>query len=231
MMLSHLSRVSRGIALGVSGALTLAAATLSPVMAQDEATPSAASQCNVEQAVADAPSVYTVASEESTASYTVVEELASVGANEVVGTTSAIIGSILFDDDGNPLSCSNFAVDMRTMVTDENRRDNYLRTNTLESDTFPFATFVVSSVDGLDGAIEDGDTVSATLVGDFTLHGVTQQVEWAAEFTRDGESLTGTASYTFLIEEYDMEKPIVGPVVSIDDEVTLNINLTATLEG
>lgn len=231
MVQSRLSRMSRGMACGVLGSMTLAAVTLSPALAQNEATPSVAAQCNVEQAVADAPAVYTVVSEESTASYTAMEELASVGANEVVGTTNAIIGSILFDEAGTPLSCSNFAVDMRTMVTDENRRDNYLRSNTLESDTFPFATFVVSSIDGLDGPVEDGETVTATLVGDLTLHGVTQQVAWDAEFTRDGDTLTGTASYTFLIEEYDMEKPIVGPVVSIDDEVTLNISLTATLEA
>jgi polyisoprenoid-binding protein YceI len=224
----HRSRLKTAAVAAFAG-FALTAGTFGATFAQD-ASPSAAT-CNVEQAVADAPLAYTVDGTQSVASYTVTEELASIGENEVVGTTNAILGSILLDEDGTPLMCSNFAVDMRTLVTDENRRDNYLRENTLESDTFPFATFVVASVDGLDGPIEDGATVTATLTGDFSLHGVTQTVSWDAEITRDGETLTGTADYTFLIADYEMEKPIVGPVVSIDDEVTLSVDIVATLEG
>jgi polyisoprenoid-binding protein YceI len=217
--------------MAILATLTLSTAFAASASAQDDVASPSAAECNVEQAIADAPVVYAINGEESTASYVAMEELASVGANEVVGTTNAIIGSILFDEDGNPLPCSNFAVDMRTLVTDENRRDNYLRENTLESDAYPFAIFIVSAVEGLDGPIADGDTVTATLVGDLTLHGVTQSASWDAEITRDGDTLTGTATHTFLIEDYDMEKPIVGPVVSIEDEVTLNIEVTANLEG
>jgi len=231
MILTHRRHRSplKTAAVAAFAGLALTAGTFGATFAQ-EASPSAAT-CNVEQAVADAPLAYTVDGTRSVASYTVIEELASVGENEVVGTTSAIIGSILLDEDGTPLMCSNFAVDMRTLVTDENRRDNYLRENTLESDTYPFATFVVASVDGLDGPIEDGATVPATLTGDFTLHGVTKTVSWDAEITRDGDTLTGTADYTFLIADYEMEKPIIGPVVAIDDEVTLSVDIVATLAG
>lgn len=221
----------KGLAMAILATLTLSAACVTTATAQDEAASPSAAECNVEQAVADAPVVYAINGEESTASYVAMEELASIGANEVVGTTNAIIGSILFDEEGNPLPCSNFAVDMRTLVTDENRRDNFLRTNTLESDAYPFAIFIVSAVEGLEGPIADGDTVTATLVGDLTLHGVTKTVSWDAEITRDGDTITGVASHAFLIEDYDMEKPIVGPVVSIEDEVTLNIEVTANLEG
>ncbi len=221
----------KGFALALLATLTLSTAFAATATAQDDVASPSAADCDVEQAIANAPVVYAINGEESTASYVAMEELASVGANEVVGTTNAIIGSILFDEEGNPLPCSNFAVDMRTLVTDENRRDNYLRTNTLESDTYPFAIFIVSAVEGLEGPIADGDTVTATLVGDLTLHGVTKTVSWDAEITRDGDSFTGTATHTFLIEDYDMEKPIVGPVVSIDDEVTLNIEVTAAIEG
>lgn len=224
---------TRLLGTGVAAGVLLAVGALAPAVAQDAAsTPSAPSvTCNVEEAVAAAPLVYTVGGEESTASYVAQEELASVGANEVVGTTNAIIGSILFDEEGTPLACSNFAVDMRTLVTDESRRDNYLRSNTLESDEFPFATFVVASVEGLDGPLAEGETATAQLLGDLTLHGVTQPVTWEAEFTREGDALTGTATTTFVIEDYDMEKPIVGPVVSIGDEIVLNVEITAASEG
>ena len=78
-------------------------------------------------------------------------------------------------------------------------------------------------------APRSGGTVQA--VGDLTLHGVSRSVIWEAEFTRDGEALTGTATTTFVLEDYDMEKPIVGPVVSIGDEILLNVEIVAATES
>jgi len=228
-VMTNLRLPGGGLAAALLVVVGLTTTTFPGAAQEAEATPSVT--CNVEEAVAAAPVVYTVDSEASTASYVAQEELASVGANEVVGTTNAIIGSILFDEEGLPLACSNFAVDMRTLVTDESRRDNYLRSNTLESDTYPYATFVVASVEGLDGPLEDGETATAQLLGDLTLHGVTRPVTWEAEFTREGESLTGTATTTFVIEDYAMEKPIVGPVVLIGDEIVLNIEVTAASDA
>jgi polyisoprenoid-binding protein YceI len=196
----------------------------------ESATPATA-DCNVDEAVASAPTVYSVNGEESTANYIAQQELASIGAQEVVGTTNAIIGSILFDEDGKPLECSNFAVDMRTLVSDESMRDNYLRGNTLESDTFPFATFVVSSVEGLEDGLVEGEPVTAQLTGDLSLHGVTRPATWEAEFTATDGTITGTATTTFVIADYEMEKPIVGPVLSIEDEIELQVEITATSEA
>ncbi len=224
-----------GLAAATLLMIAVSASVFSPVMAQDstsaDSSSTSAADCNVDEAVAAAPTVYTINSEESTANYVAQEELATIGANEVVGTTNAIIGSILFDEDGMPLECSNFAVDMRTLVTDESKRDNFLRSNTLESDTFPFATFVVSSVEGLEDGLVEGEAVTAQLVGDLTLHGVTRTATWEAEFTLSDGSITGTATTTFVIADYEMEKPIVGPVTSIDDEIELNVEITAVSEA
>jgi len=59
------------------------------------------------------------------------------GANEAVGQTNSIVGQIYFDDQGMPLACSRWDVDLRTLTSDESRRDNYLRGNTLQTDTYP----------------------------------------------------------------------------------------------
>jgi len=222
--------IGRRLGLTLSIAWLMAAIVFTgsvPATAQ-EATPTT-SDCNVEQATADAAAVYAIASDQSTASYTAKEELRGIGDNDAVGTTNAIIGSVLLGDDNVPLRCSNFAVDMRTMETDEARRDNYLRQNVLESDTYPYATFLVDSVTGLDGGLVDGETVKIQLHGDLTIHGVTKPVTWEAEVTLKDETITGTATTTFKIEDFDMEKPIVGPVVSIDDSVKLDVSITAPL--
>lgn len=175
----------------------------------------------------EATTTYAIISEESIARYKVMEELASVGANEVVGETSAILGHILFDANGAPLACSRFDVDLRTLQTDEARRDNYLRGNTLETDTYPLATFVLRHVEGLDGPLAEGEKVTITLVGDLTFHGVTQLAAWEATVTKESEGLTGTATTSFTFPDFNMEQPIVGPVASIADEVTLEVDLVA----
>lgn len=226
----NVARISGSIAVVV---ISVMLAGVAPASAQDtspEASPSVASTCNVDLATADADQVYTIDAASSSASYVVMEELQGVGANEVTGTTTAILGSVLLDENSVPLACSNFAVDMRTMETDESKRDNYLRENVLESETYPYATFLVSEVTGLEGGLVEGETAQIQLVGDLTIHNVTKTVTWEAEVTLAEGAITGTATTTITIEEWDMEKPIIGPVVSIDDEVTLNISVSAPLD-
>ena len=190
------------------------------------ATPSAAT-CDTEAAIAAAPSSYSIVSEESAARYRAQEELVSIGATEAVGETQAIIGTILLGEDGTPLLCSRFDVDLRTLQSDEARRDNYLYNNTLQTETFPLATFVVASIEGLNGPLTDGQTVTMQLVGDMTLHGVTRPATWDAEVTLNGDTLTGTASTTFLMEDYAIEEPVVGPVASVDQEIRLEVDISA----
>lgn len=120
---------------------------------------------------------------------------------------------------------------MRTLQSDEARRDNYLYNNTLETGTYPLATFVVASVEGLDGPLADGETVTLKLVGDLTLHGVTLPATWDAEVTRDGDTLTGTARTTFQMADYDIEEPVVGPVASVDQEIELEVEISAQKNG
>ena len=175
----------------------------------------------------EAAATYAISSEESEARYVVMEELADVGANEVVGTTNAIIGHILFDESGAPLPCSRFDVDLRTLETDQARRDNYLRGNTLQTDSYPLATFVVREIEGLEGALPEDEEVAITLVGDLTFHGVTRLAAWEASVTRAGDVLTGIATTSFTFPDFEMEKPIIGPVVGIDDVVTLEVDLVA----
>lgn len=194
------------------------------------ATPSAAS-CDTEAAIAAAPSSYSIVSEESAARYRAQEELASIGAAEAVGQTNAIIGTILLGEDGTPLICSRFDVDLRTLQSDEARRDNYLYRNTLQTETYPLATFIVASIEGLDGPLTDGETVTLRLLGDLTLHGVTRPATWDAEVTLDGDTLTGTASTTFLMADYNIEEPVVGPVASVDQEIRLEVDISARKNG
>jgi polyisoprenoid-binding protein YceI len=194
-------------------------------------TPAATNECGT----TDAPvtptvtpsAVFQIASDESEARYLAEEELANQGANTAVGATNAFIGQILFDDQGWPLACSRFDVDLRTLTSDESRRDNFLYTNTLETQTYPLATFVLTSVEGLDGALPQGEETNVRLIGALTMHGVTKLIAWDAKITMDGDTLTGAASTTFNMADFNIEAPTVGPVMSIDETIKLEVDITA----
>ncbi|CAA9527537.1 MAG: hypothetical protein AVDCRST_MAG73-630 [uncultured Thermomicrobiales bacterium] len=211
------------------------------VLAQDDAptptpgvlgTPTPTDPCAVPAdqtptPLAEGTETYAIVSEESKARYRVEEELVQVGATEAVGETAAIIGQILFDAEGMPLACSRFDVDLRTLQSDEARRDNYLYNNTLETEQFPLATFVLTGVEGLDGPLADGEETAFTLIGNLTVHGVTNLISWEATVTRDGDDLSGSALTRWEMPQFAIEPPRAGPVVSLDETVQLEVDIVA----
>lgn len=208
-----------------------------PASAQDAAastpgvlgTPSATAVCDPAK-TPDASTVaatYKISSADSNAQYQAEETLAGKGANTAIGKTSAFIGTFYFDASGNPLACSRWDVDLRTLVSDEARRDNFLYTNTLETQTYPLATFILTSVDGFKGQLVDGQAQTFTLVGDLTLHGVTKVVSWTATVTLSGDEIKGTADTAFDMPDFNIEPPKVGPVLSLDSHVKLHVDIVA----
>src|ERR671913_3059 len=225
-------------------ALAVAGVLLSPtsgVVAQESATPTPIGlvqtaenlpECAVAEIGAlpegmDAATVYTIVPEESAARYRVQEELAQVGETEAVGETQAIIGQFGFGEDGLPLPCSRFDVDLRTLQSDQARRDNYLYQNTLEAERYPLATFVLRSVDGMEGPLEEGQETTLRLIGDLTLRDVTKLVAWEAKVTLADGALTGAAATMFEMPDFGIEPPSVPVVLSLDETIRLEVDFTA----
>ncbi len=174
----------------------------------------------------DAATVYAIVPEESAARYRVQEELAQVGENEAVGETQAIIGQFGFGEDGLPLPCSRFDVDLRTLQSDQAKRDNYLYQNTLEAERYPLATFVLRSVEGIEAPLSEEET-TLRLIGDLTLRDVTQLVAWEARVTLVDGALSGTAATMFEMPDFAIEPPSVPVVLSLDETIRLEVDLTA----
>jgi polyisoprenoid-binding protein YceI len=190
----------------------------------------ATDSCNLEDYAATptgTTALYSIVSDQSSAQYEVEEEFVGQGANTAVGTTSAIIGQIGLDANGAPLTCSRFDVDLRTLVSDNSMRDNKLYDETLETGTYPLATFVLTSVEGLNGGLVDGQESTVTLLGNLSLHGVTKLVAWTGTVKLEGETLTGNAEMTFNIADFGMVEPSSNQVLSIDDDVKLGVTIVA----
>ena len=161
----------------------------------------------------------------SEAGYRVREQLANLPAeSDAVGRTSDVTGSVMVaaSGDGAQVTDGSFEVDTTTITSDEGRRDNRLRSEGLQTDAFPSATFTLTQPVEVPASALAGDATDVTLVGDLTLHGVTQSVEIPAQARLDGEQIQVAGAVTFPLSDYDITAPNVGGfIISIADEGAL----------
>lgn len=174
--------------------------------------------------------VWTIVQGESEADYYVGETLASIGVPSTAnGKTEDISGTFYLTADGLALDTSqtsSFTVDVSTLQSDEDRRDNRVR-DALETGTYPTATFVAESIDGVPATVEDGQTYEFTLTGTLTLHGVERTVTWAVEATRQQNVISAIATLDFQFADYDITPPDIGGFVSVEDGGTLQAVIIA----
>src|SRR5713226_8502072 len=134
---------------------------------------------------------------QTTASYSVYENLIIQNKpnNDAIGTTHSVQGSFRIRTGASPLvAAMNVTVDLRTLQTDSHMRDNYVRRNYLETDTYPYATFISVSTQDLSASYTDGQTVRFQLIGNLTLHGKTNKEVFDVQGKVVGKTVTGTAT-------------------------------------
>ena len=177
-------------------------------------------------AVAEAATLEIVPSA-STASYRVREQLAGRNfPNDAIGTTQQVSGSIVLDAQGKIMPGSKVTVDLRTITSDEPRRDNYIRNNTLTTASFPHAEFVLGELRGLPFPLPASGKANVQILGTLTIRGVTRPVTWegTAEFGRDTVRLQARTAFKF--GEFELAQPRVFFLLSVDDNIRLEVDLT-----
>lgn len=157
------------------------------------------------------------------ARYFVREQLARINfPSDAVGVTDSVTGGLTLDDKGqvDPAN-SKFVVDIRGLKSDRSMRDGFIQHRTMETDKYPTVTLVPKALQGLPNPLPDSGRVSFTLLGDLTVRGVTKPTSWMVEaFMRHGE-VRGTASTGFTFDDFQIEKPKVGSVLSVADSIHL----------
>jgi polyisoprenoid-binding protein YceI len=174
-----------------------------------------------------APLRYSVVAERSEARYRIHEQLAGISfPSDAVGTTSAIEGSIALDAQGRVFSSnSRLTVDLRTLRSDRDRRDNYVRRNTLETERYPTAVFVPTEVRGLRFPLPQTGTAPFELVGDLTVRDVTRRIIWEATATFNGQDVSVQAKTAFRFADFGLSIPRVASVLSVEDNIRLETDL------
>lgn len=205
------------------------AASATPAASADPAaSPSVGSVSAAPVGDGDVAGTWTVV-EGTEVGYRVREQLANLPAeSDAVGRTSDVTGSItvVAAGDGAQLTDGTIEVDTTTIASDESRRDSRMRTEGLETDQYPTATFTITSPVDIPAAAIAGAATEITLVGDLTLHGVTRAVEIPSQARLVEGQIQVAGSLTFALADFDIVAPNVGGfIVSIADDGALEFSI------
>jgi len=163
----------------------------------------------------------------SEARYRVREQLAGFSfPNDAVGTTQSVSGTIALDGEGRPAPGSKFTVDLRSLRSDEERRDNYLRERTLTTATFPYVEFVPREIRGLPVPLPGAGRATVQLLGDLTIRDITRPTTWDGTVEFRGSTVRLQARTAFKFADFALTQPRVTRVLSIEDNIRLEVDLT-----
>jgi polyisoprenoid-binding protein YceI len=180
--------------------------------------------------VPEGAQVFRVIPERSEAAYFADETLARLAVPSTAkGATNEIEGEFYLSEDGLALAegaTSRFTVQLANLESGEGMRDNRVR-GALEVERFPSATFTVSSVSGYDASIPAGEEQTLELTGILDLHGVQKEVTWDVLARREGDVFTALATVNFLYADFNIPLLNIGGFVSVEEDVTLQVQIVA----
>jgi polyisoprenoid-binding protein YceI len=106
-------------------------------------------------------------------------------------------------------------------------RDGFLSRAVLETETYPYATFVPTSAPGLPKTLPPSGQGGFKLVGNLTVRNVTKEVTWdvTCQVTSDQTQATCHATTSFPFEYFNLTQPRVGRVLSIENHITLEMDV------
>lgn len=173
---------------------------------------------------------FQIVSAQTTASYSVYENLVFQNKpnNDAIGTTHSVQGSFRVRTGTSPLvAAMNVTVDLRTLQSDAQRRDSYVQQHALETDTYPDATFISVSTQGLPVSYTDGQTVHFQLTGNLTMHGKTNKEVFDVQGKVVGKTITGTATSTIYMTDFGIQPPNLANIAIAQNKVLMTITFTA----
>jgi len=160
------------------------------------------------------------------ARYRVREQLARVNLpSDAIGATKTVSGVIVTTKDGKIVKeQSKITIDLSKLQSDQGQRDNFLRDSVLQTRRFPNVVFIPTEAQGLVWPIKDGP-IEFKLIGDMTVRDVTKSIPWDVKLTVTGNDAKGQATTSFKFAFFNIEQPRVPTVLSIEDNIKLEIDL------
>lgn len=135
--------------------------------------------------------------------------------DDAILTLDGLSGKFALRADGTFDPASRLTAELSRMQSDDFRRANAAR-ETMNADRFPLVELRPVRLEG------------ATLVGSLTVNGVTRELRWETTTSeRSTERIAATARTSFAFGDFAMDVPRRGPVLSIVDEIRLQVDIVA----
>jgi polyisoprenoid-binding protein YceI len=180
---------------------------------------------------------FVIIPDETEAAYIVAEEFFGgavqqlgqvLGLTDTIGRTNEVGGELVLDLTAvNPLVSGAFTVDLRTLTSDSDRRDNRIRSQWLESNRYPMAEFTALEIVGFPANYVEGQTAAFELMGEMTIREITQPVVFIVTAVLNGDTITGAATTTMRMTDFGFNPPTATNLFTVADEFTVEISFTA----
>lgn len=151
--------------------------------------------------------------------FTVGEQLTTLPLpNDAVLRTNSLSGDVSLDG-----GASTIAIDLHSLRSDQTFRDRYVRRTMFPNDRF--ATLTIPNVLPLPDGFADGDEASAKVAGTLNVKGVDVPVTFDVVARDDGHTVFILAKTTVTWDQLQIPAPSARSVVSIEDEVKVEVLL------
>jgi polyisoprenoid-binding protein YceI len=158
--------------------------------------------------------------------YRVQEQLVGVGGHTAAGRTTKVTGSLSLT--GSVVDNVQITADMTALVSDNDQRDNQLKRQAIQTDSFPTSFFKTIAPIDLGSLPAEGTTVHATTTGALSIHGVTKTVTIDLSVQRQGGIIAVAGSLPIVFADWSIEKPTSFSVLSVDDHGIMEFHLLFT---
>jgi polyisoprenoid-binding protein YceI/mono/diheme cytochrome c family protein len=129
--------------------------------------------------------------------------------DDVTGETRSMVGGFTLDPTAVTSLTGAFAVDLNSVRTGIDQRDEDMRTEFLETKRFPWAILMVDAVkDAAPAALSVGSAAKATAIGSFEVHGVRRAVSVPISLRLESDTrLVASGSFQVSFADFNISRP------------------------
>lgn len=142
-----------------------------------------------------------------------------------VGRTSKVWGSL--DVSGAAVTNADFTVNMASVESDQSERNAQFDGRIMDVAQYPTASFTSTSPIQL-GALGEKGSVTTSITGDLTMHGVTKLITFKASLEMTTTGIAALADIPITFSKWGIANPSIGGFVTTDNYGTLEVLLETT---
>ena len=146
-----------------------------------------------------------------------------------IGETSGIDGKVYLNKEGHvsDSQTSVIIVDVQSLTSDENKRDNWVRRNGGIGSEIAIDVLEIS---GHSWPLPQTGDMKVSIKGDMTISEITNPVVWEGLLEIENKAISGTISTEITWDQFQLSKPRLPFIISVDDEIILELDVVAVIE-